>query len=151
MQNQGVPPTVVIAAVGGLLTLIGVFLPWVSGGLSDPTINGTKASYFTGNVIIVLSLISLMSMGAIYALEDHAAILGATILASSLGLITLFMAIGNFSDVRNFLAQSSPDASVEIGIYVVLVGAIVLTAFSGFYVLQTIQEGKSMQEAKGEE
>lgn len=151
MQNQSVPPIVAIAAVGGILTLIGVFLPWVSIGFSEGTINGTKAAYFSGNAIIVLSVVSLISLGAIYALKDRTAIIGAIILAAALGLISLFMAIGNYSDVRNVLAQVGSDASPGIGIYVVLVGAIVLTAFSGYYVLQLIQEGQSMPEPEEEE
>ena len=85
MQNQSVPPIVAIAAVGGLLTLIGVFLPWVSSSFSEETINGTRASYFSGNAIVVLSIISLVSLGAIYALKDRTAILGAIILAAALG------------------------------------------------------------------
>ena len=151
MQNQSVPPIVSIAAVGGLLTLIGVFLPWISSGGSNGSINGTTAAYFSGNAIVVLSAISLLSLGSIYALKDRTAIMGAIIFAAALGLITVFMAIGNFSDVRNLLASSGSNTSPGIGIYVVLVGSIAMTAFSGFYVLQTIQEGGSMPEAEEEE
>ncbi len=146
MANQSVPTTVIIAAVGALLAIIGVFLPWLSGGNFSQTINGTNASFFSGNAIIVLAIIGLLGLVSIYTLRDRTAILGAVILATALGLITVFMAIGNYSDVKNVLTQSGGDASPGIGIYVVLVGAIVQTAFSGFYLLQVVQGSQPMSQ-----
>ncbi len=143
MQNQTVSPIVVIASVGGILALIGVFLPWLSGDFSGQNASGTNASLFNGNVIILLSIISLVSLGAIYVVKDRVTILGATILAAAIGVITVFLAIGNFSDITTAVSQSGGDISPGIGIYVVLIGAIVLAAFSGLYVLQSIQESQS--------
>ena len=140
MQNQSVSPIVVIAVVGGILAFIGVFLPWLTQGNSGQSVNGTDASIFSGNVIILLSIVALISLGAIYALKDRMAIMGATILATALGVINVFLAIGSYSDITNAVAQSGGNASPGVGIYVVLIGAIAMTAFSGFYVLQSIQQ-----------
>ncbi len=118
----------IIGILGGLMIIIGAFLPWAEANVFDysETMNGIEG---TDGVIVLVLGIWIIIGSLINFKKPQSRAYGTGVLA----VVALFLGVVEFTDIRDDVKQLESmfvEASVGEGVYMVIVGGILgLSAF----------------------
>jgi len=132
----------IIGIIGGILTMVGVFLPWatVSGGtlIGSVSLLGVLAFPF-GILAMIFGIIGLI----LVAIGKRGMCIGALIL----GILAFIMILLSFA-LLSWLAElvagiggGLVEFTVDFGIYIAIVGSIILIIGSGLAMAQAEKPG----------
>jgi hypothetical protein len=122
--RMSLPPGAIVAGIGGLLALFGVFLDWANltsslqGGqfagqqipAASQSVGASGTSHWTGILALLAAVVALVAAAGIWALRDPATRRTAAMAATGAGAVALLMAVMAF-----FMTESIALADVPGG------------------------------------
>ncbi len=133
---------IVAAAIAAFMVVIGSTLAWVT--ISSPfgqfSLAGTSGD---GKITLSLGLVALLALGLLFLNATRGHIKPISVLILILGIVIVAIAVSKFFNFENLIADEpelAAFASIGTGLYLVLIGGIVLTACAGFSAYKCFQQ-----------
>ena len=113
-------PAEPIAALGGLLLLVSLFLPWYVGVAAEPVdVSGFDALTVIDMVLVLLAMLAILVPISSLASSGPAKSVGVAVLASAFGWIAIVLVLFRIVDVP------SDGLELRYGAWLALAGAII--------------------------
>ena len=134
-----------LAAISALIVLIGSTLSWLTvkspfGGESA-SLAGTD--FDSGKATLVLAVIALLALGSLFISTTQVHVKPISVLVLLLGGVVACLSIYKLVDLQRMIADVpglSELASTGIGLYMAVIGGLVLTVCAGLVVRKSLQE-----------
>ena len=134
-----------LAAISALIVLIGSTLSWLTvkspfGGESA-SLAGTD--FDSGKATLVLAVIALLALGSLFISTTQVHVKPISVLVLLLGGVVACLSIYKLVDLQRMIADVpglSELASTGIGLYMAVIGGLVLTVCAGLIVRKSLQE-----------
>ena len=132
---------ILAATIASFLVLIGSFLPWFTASIplaGQASINGIEAR--AGITTAILAVLSLLVLGTVLVSARQRLPKRVSLPVLALGLLITAVAAVRYVDMQGKLtsdAELAAFASIGIGLYMVLVGGLVLTGCAGMTVYRS--------------
>ena len=134
-----------LAAISALIVLIGSTLSWLTvkspfGGESA-SLAGTD--FDSGKATLGLAVIALLALGSLFISTTQVHVKPISVLVLLLGGVVACLSIYKLVDLQRMIADVpglSELASTGIGLYMAVIGGLVLTVCAGLIVRKSLQE-----------